>query len=112
MLYERWQKVVQDRGNEVALRDLASGRCWTFAQMNREAETPLTDNPAMVFPQGHSPEFIFTVLRAWRWRRVVCPLEAHHQPLAISPPSAPCCHLKTTPVTTGVPRAVAFTEEQ
>ena len=112
MLYERWQKVIQDRGNEVALRDLASGRSWTFAQLNRESETPLPGNPPMVFPQGHSPEFIFAVLRAWRWGAVVCPLEAHHQPLTVPPPSAPCCHLKTTPVTTGVPRAVAFTEEQ
>jgi acyl-coenzyme A synthetase/AMP-(fatty) acid ligase len=112
MLFECWQKVAQDRRNEVALRDLASGRCWTFAQMNREAETPLPDHPVMVFPQGHSPEFIFTVLRAWRWHRVVCPLEAHHQPLVVPPPPAPCCHLKTTPATTGVPRAVAFTAEQ
>ena len=84
MLYERWQKVVRDRRNEVALRDLASGRSWTFAQLDREAETALPDNPAMVFPQGHSPEFIFTVLRAWRRGAVVCPLEAHHQPLAVS----------------------------
>jgi acyl-coenzyme A synthetase/AMP-(fatty) acid ligase len=43
---------------------------------------------------------------------MVCPLEAHHQPLAVSPPLPPCCHLKTTPAITGVPRAVAFTEEQ
>lgn len=112
MLYDAWQKVIQDRGNEVALRDLASGRRWTFARMNREAETPLPDNSAMVFPQGHSPEFIFTVLRAWRWGRVVCPLEPHHQPFAVPPPPVPCCHLKITPATTGVPRAVAFAEEQ
>jgi long-chain acyl-CoA synthetase len=112
MLYERWQKVVHERRNEVALRDLASGRSWTFAQLNRESETPLPDNSAVVFPQGHSPEFIFAVLRAWRWGRVVCPLEPHHQPLAVSLPPAPCCHLKVTPATTGVPRAVAFTEEQ
>jgi len=112
MLYEHWQKVVQSRRNEVALRDLASGRCWTFAQLNRESETPLPDNPPMVFPQGHSPEFIFTALRAWRRGAVTCPLEAHHRPLAVPPPPAPCCHLKTTPATTGVPRAVAFTAEQ
>ena len=112
MLYERWQKVLQERGDEVALRDLASGRSWTFAQLDRESETRLSGDPAMVFPQGHSPEFIFTVLRAWRWGAVVCPLEAHQRPLTVSRPPAPCCHLKTTPVTTGVPRAVAFTEEQ
>jgi long-chain acyl-CoA synthetase len=112
MLYEHWQKVIQDRGNEVALRDLASGRSWTFAQLDRESNTRLPGNPEMVFPQGHSPEFIFTVLRAWRWGAVVCPLEVHQQPMTVSRPPAPCCHLKTTPVTTGAPRAVAFTEQQ
>ena len=113
MLYERWQKVVRERRNEIALRDLASGRCWTFAQLNDEAETPSPGNPAMIYPQGNSPEFIIAVLRAWRERIVVCPLEAHHQPLAVSPPpTMPCCHLKTTPASTGVPRAVAFTQEQ
>jgi long-chain acyl-CoA synthetase len=112
MLYNAWQKVIQDRGDEVALRDLASGRSWTFAQMDREAQTSLPDKSAMVFPQGHSPEFIFAVLRAWRWGRVVCPLESHHQPLAVPLPPPPCCHLKTTPATTGVPRAVAFTGAQ
>ena len=112
MLYDAWQKVIQDRGDEVALRDLASGRSWTFAQLDRESETRLSGAPVMVFPKGHAPEFIFDVLRAWRWGVVVCPLEAHHQPLAVLPPRAPCCHLKTTPATTGVPRAVAFTAEQ
>ena len=112
MLYDAWQKVIKDRGDEVALRDLASGQSWTFAQMDREAQTPLPDKSAMIFPQGHSPEFIFTVLRAWRRGRVVCPLEAHHRPLAVPLPPPPCCHLKTTPATTGVPRAVAFTEAQ
>ena len=112
MLYDAWQKVIQHRGDEVALRDLASGQSWTFAQMDREAQTPLPDKSVMVFPQGHSPDFIFTVLRAWRRGRVVCPLEAHHRPLTVPLPPPPCCHLKTTPATTGVPRAVAFTESQ
>jgi acyl-coenzyme A synthetase/AMP-(fatty) acid ligase len=112
MLYERWQKVVQERRNEIALRDLASGRCWSFAQLDGEAEIPVPGNPAMIHPQGNSPEFIIAVLRAWRRQAVVCPLEAHHQPPAVSPPLPPCCHLKITPVSTGVPRAVAFTEEQ
>ncbi len=113
MLYERWQKVARERRSEIALRDLASGRCWTFAQLNDEAEKPALENPAMIYPQGNSPEFIIAVLRAWRERIVVCPLEAHHQPLAVSPPqNMPCCHLKTTPASTGVPRAVAFTQEQ
>jgi acyl-coenzyme A synthetase/AMP-(fatty) acid ligase len=112
MLYELWQKVVRERRNDVALRDLASGRCWTFSQLNQEAADPLPGNPAMVHPRGNSPEFIITVLRAWRGRAVVCPLEAHHSPPAAFPPPPPCCHLKTTPVSTGVQRAVAFTAEQ
>jgi acyl-coenzyme A synthetase/AMP-(fatty) acid ligase len=112
MLYECWQKIAQERHNEVALRDLGSGQSWTFAQLCREAEKSLPDNPGMVFPQGHSPEFIFTVLRAWRRSVVVCPLEPHEEPLTVSAPPAPCCHLKTTPAATGEPRTVAFTEEQ
>jgi acyl-coenzyme A synthetase/AMP-(fatty) acid ligase len=112
MLYEHWQRVVQERRNEIALRDLASGRCWTFSQLDAEAETPLPGNPAMSHPQGNSPEFIIAVLRAWRERIVVCPLDGHHQPLTDTPPQLPCCHLKTTPASRGVPRAVAFTQEQ
>jgi long-chain acyl-CoA synthetase len=111
MLYERWQKVVEDKRNEVALRDLASGHSWTFSQLNQESETPLLGNPAMVFPQGNSPEFIITVLRAWRMGVVVCPLEIQQQPPVISLPPASCRHLKITPAGT-VKRLVAFTEEQ
>lgn len=112
MLYERWQKIVQEKRNEIALRDLASGRCWTFSQLDQESESPLPGNPATIHPQGNSPDFVIAVLRAWRRQVVVCPLETHHQLLAVSPPPPPCCHLKTTPTRTGVPRAVAFTEEQ
>jgi acyl-CoA synthetase (AMP-forming)/AMP-acid ligase II len=85
MLYERWQKVARDRRNEVALRDLASGQCWTFAQLSRAAETTLPGKPAMVCPQGHSAEFIFAVLRAWRCDAVVCPIEPHDQPPSVPP---------------------------
>ena len=112
MLYERWQKVVQERQNEIALRDLGDGRCWTFSQLDGEAEIQVPGNPAMIHPQGNSPEFIIAVLRAWRRQAVVCPLEAYHQLPAVSPPLPPCCHLKITPVSSGVPRAVAFTEVQ
>jgi long-chain acyl-CoA synthetase len=112
VLYECWQRIAREWRNEIALRDLATGQSWTFAQLNREAENHLPGNPAIVFPQGHAPEFIFTVLRAWRQNAVVCPLEAHKQPLAVSTPLPPCCHLKTTPESTGVPRTVAFTEAQ
>jgi acyl-coenzyme A synthetase/AMP-(fatty) acid ligase len=112
MLYERWRKVVRERRNEIALRDLGDGRCWTFSQLNDEAENPLLETPVIAYPQGNSPGFIFAVLRAWRERIVACPLEAHHQLLDVSPPRPPCCHLKITPASRGVPRAVVFTGEQ
>jgi acyl-CoA synthetase (AMP-forming)/AMP-acid ligase II len=112
MLYERWQKITRDRRHEVALRDLASGQCWTFAQLERAAETPAPGRPEMICPQSHSPEFIFAVLRAWRSRAVVCPLEPHERPPSVPPPPPPCCHLKITSATTGAPRTIAFTGEQ
>ena len=112
MLYERWQKITRDRRHEVALRDLASGQSWTFAQLERAAETPAPGRPEMICPQGHSPEFIFSVLRAWRFRAVVCPLESHERPPSVPPPPPPCCHLKITSATTGAPRTIVFTEEQ
>ena len=90
MLYERWQQVVEERQNEIALRDLASGRCWTFSELRKEAEIPQVEKPSMIYPQGNSPEFILAVLRAWRGGIVVCPLDSHHQPLAVSPPLRPC----------------------
>jgi long-chain acyl-CoA synthetase len=111
MLYELWQKNVLDRRNEVALRDLASGRCWTFAQLDREAETSEPVNSAIIYPQGNSPEFIVAVLQAWRRGAVVCPFDTHHQPLVAVPPPA-SRHLKITPASTGQPRAVVFTEGQ
>ena len=112
MLYERWQKVIQNRRNEIALRDLASGQSWTFAQLNRESEHALHGNDPIVFPQGNSPEFIFTVLRAWRLNITICPLETQQKPPVVPPPPQPCCHLKITPAGTGTGRTVAFTAEQ
>jgi len=112
MLYERWQKVVQARRNEIALRDLASGRSWTFSELQAEAEGSPLDAAAVVYPRGNSPAFILEVLRAWRAGVVVCPLDAQAPPQAVAPPPPPCCHLKLTPASLGAPRAVAFTPEQ
>ncbi len=38
MLYERWRQVAQERGNELALRELASGQQWAFAELARRIE--------------------------------------------------------------------------
>jgi long-chain acyl-CoA synthetase len=112
MLYECWQKVVQGRKSDVALRDLATGQQWTFSQLQTESEKSVPGHSSFVCPQGNSPEFILTVLRAWRGGVCVCPLDSHQQALAVPPPPAPCCHLKITPASMGAPRAVAFTGEQ
>ena len=112
MLYERWRQQAREREREVALRELSSGRQWSFGELARAVESsPVGDEP-VVWPQGQSAEFIFAVLRAWRSGAVVCPLEPEQSPPAFPLPPAPCRHLKITSATTGAPRAVAFTEEQ
>jgi len=112
MLYERWRKVAQERGKDVALRELSSGRQWSFAELVCAADSSPNRSGAIVYPQGHTAEFVLTVLRAWQSHSIVCPLEPDQSPPAVPLPPAPCVHLKTTSATAGVPRAVAFTAEQ
>lgn len=94
------------------MRDLASGESWTFSELSREGEQPLDDNRGIVFLQGNSPQFVISVLRAWRSQSIVCPLEAQQPPSNLPLPPKPCCHLKITPAGTGARRVVAFTGEQ
>lgn len=113
MLYERWQKVVREKRCEIAMRDLASGQSWTFSDLDRESEGSLPDNHSgIIFPQRTGPQFIISVLKAWRSGTVVCPLEMQQQPPGLPLPPKPCCHLKITPAGTGAGRVVAFTGEQ
>src|SRR5512146_1311549 len=109
MLYERWRRVAQDNRNEVALREAATNRHWTFGELATLAERPLASGQGMVYPQGNAADFIFAVLQAWRWGAVVCPLELDHQPPPVAMPPAGCCHLKLTSATTGSARLIAFT---
>jgi long-chain acyl-CoA synthetase len=112
MLYERWQKVVEEKRNEVAMRDLASGQSWTFSELNGESQAGSPDPGGIIFPQGNTPQFIISVLKAWRFQTVVCPLETHQLAPNLPLPPKPCCHLKITPAGTGAGRVVAFTAEQ
>lgn len=112
MLYERWCHIAAAHRNEVALRDLASGRRWTFGELLAAGGTRSVGGSAFVFPQGHSPEFILDLLAAWRSGKVVCPLEPGQTPPQVPAPPASCVHLKTTSATTGAPRLVAFTAAQ
>ena len=108
MLYERWRHVARTRGDEMALRDMSTGRQWSFAELARLTETSAAD--AIVYPQG--TDFICSVLRGWRAQAVVCPLEAGEKPPVVPLPPHPCCHLKTTSATTGAPRTIAFSADQ
>jgi long-chain acyl-CoA synthetase len=111
MLYERWRQTAAARPDELALRDVSSGRRWTFAQLADEAEQHRTPE-GLVHPQGNGPEFILTLLAAWREERMVWPLEPGPLPPSITPPPCHCTHLKSTSGTGGEPRLAAFTPAQ
>ncbi len=106
-----------ERRDELALRDFAAGRSWTFGELFAAGEKgrPVS-SPAsfgkIIFPAGHSTEFIFQLLAAWRENKVVCPLEGGQSPPEILPPPKNCIHLKSTSATGGTARFVAFTGEQ
>jgi long-chain acyl-CoA synthetase len=111
MLYERWRHIAAARPRELALRDGSSGRRWTFAQLADEAHRrPAPEG--LVHPQGCGPEFILTLLAAWREQRVVWPLEPGPAPPPMPGPPAHCAHLKSTSGTVGQPRVAAFTPAQ
>ena len=113
MLYDHWRHVAKNSPNSIALRDLGNGDAWTFQELlNRTERHSLIQEP-VVFPQGVSADFIFTVLQAWRSNRVVCPVESGQTiPSIQGQLPAGVIHLKSTSATTGAPRLVAFTAAQ
>ena len=119
MLYERWRQIAGKRRNAIALRDFASGQRWTFSELFAAGESwkeaPFA-GPAkaagIVFPRGHSPEFILGLLAAWRENKMVCPLESGQLPLEVPRPPKQCVHFKFTSATGGAARLVAFTADQ
>jgi long-chain acyl-CoA synthetase len=113
MLYERWRQIARGCPGEIALRDLASNRHWTFRELEMAADVPRDDSQKIAFPTGLSAEFILSVLRAWRSGKIICPVEADQRAPEI-PPGLPAeiTHLKMTSGTTAAPRFVAFTAPQ
>jgi long-chain acyl-CoA synthetase len=113
MLYERWRQIARAWPAKVALRDLALQRQWTFRELEMEGEKPATGSGNFAFPKGASADFVLDVIRAWRAKRIVCPLEMDQVPPEVAPglPSE-IAHLKMTSGTTGAPRFVAFTGAQ
>ena len=112
MLYERWCALARDREREIAVRDAATGRRWTFGQLRAAAETISPTERKIIFPRNTFPEFLFDVLAAWRNGQVVCPLEPGQSAPQVPEPPSKIVHLKLTSATGGVPRLVAFTAAQ
>ncbi len=122
MLYERWCQVAVEAGEAIALRDLAGGRAWTFAELHTAGERSPEPPGVVVCPRGNGPDFVLAVLQGWRWRRVVCPLEPGQAvPGAVAEAGDDAvlaqsldgsAHLKLTSATTGAPKLIAFTAEQ
>ena len=114
MLYDRWRQISQAQARELALRDEATGRSWSFAQLASAAESgdAGVQTDGVAFPQGNTAGFVIEVLRAWRIRRAVCPLDAGQARLDLGNLPAGCAQVKTTSATTGAARAILFTEEQ
>lgn len=96
----------------MALRELGSGRQWTFAQLAESVERAPATADAIAFPQGMSSGFVLSLLRAWRQGQVVCPLESGQPPPSLGEPPKHIVHLKTTSATIGQPRLVALTARQ
>jgi Acyl-CoA synthetases (AMP-forming)/AMP-acid ligases II len=113
MLYERWRQIARAFPTALALRDVASGKQWTFAELAAEAEQGSEPAEPVVFPRGISAEFVLDVLRGWRFGKRVCPLESEQNVPEITPglPET-IVHLKLTSATTGAARLIAFTAEQ
>src|SRR5476651_2273814 len=103
MLYERWKKISAARRNETALRDFTSGKRWTFGELFSEGEKRGAKGE-IIYPQTHSPEFIFQLLAAWRENKTVCPLEPGQSPPKILQPPKNCVHFKSTSATGGAAR--------
>jgi acyl-CoA synthetase (AMP-forming)/AMP-acid ligase II len=113
MLYDCWRETARAGGDQLALVDLADGRRWTFRQLDAASEQGQKPAEPIAFPQGTGAEFVLAVLRAWRHRQLVCPLEPG-QPAPALPGVWPAniAHFKTTSATTGTPRLVAFSGAQ
>jgi len=111
MLYERWREILRESRDAIALRDLPSARQWTFEELDAAAQSQAAEG-RVTFPTGSGPEFVISVLQAWRHGQITCPLEASQSPPEFPEPPKGIVHLKVTSATTGPAKLVAFTAEQ
>jgi acyl-coenzyme A synthetase/AMP-(fatty) acid ligase len=111
MLYERWRVLSSGRRKDLALREFASGRRWTFGELFDAGAARPAGRGNVVTATGSSADFILDLLAAWRESKTACPLEPGQTQPGFAPP-ANCVHLKSTSATGGTPRWVAFTADQ
>ncbi len=112
MLYKRWRQIANDLPNETALYDLASGQRWTFSELAEIAESSSPPTERVIFPEGITSKFIFSVLQGWRFGKIICPLDAGQSAPTFADLPKNCVHLKLTSASTGPTRVIAFTAEQ
>ncbi len=111
-LYARWLSVAATRDTEMAVRELTSGREWSFADLRDLARTA-PPSPAILYSTARGIDLILDVLRTWRDGTVLVADDGSGG----GPPSRwvvepGICHLKITSGSTGVPRYVRFRAEQ
>jgi long-chain acyl-CoA synthetase len=111
-LYEKWLATARTFKSERALIDISSGKSWTFDDLLRESERNTSPLDRIIFPRGAGPEFIFSILQAWRTNSITCPLEAAQSPLQLPIPPSNIAHLKLTSATSGAAKCIAFTGPQ
>src|SRR5688572_13571525 len=109
MLYERWRQMASEYSGELAILGAQTA---TFGELARWVENAPAPSEPILFPQGHTLEFVRAVLLAWRTGRVVCPLEPGQAAPVVYDLPKNCTHLKMTSATTGPARMIAFRDEQ
>ena len=110
-LYELWLATAKRFATETAIFACAGGRGWTFHELFTEAERE-TVSAKVIFPKGNGPEFILSLLRAWRSGSVACPLDAGQSAAALANLPDTCAHVKITSATSGGSKSILFTAEQ
>ena len=110
-LYELWCATAKRFATETAIFACGGERAWTFHELFTEAERE-TAPAKVIFPEGNGPQFLLSLLRAWRNGSVACPFDAGQSvPVLANLPGA-CAHVKTTSASSGGPKSILFTAEQ
>ncbi len=110
-LYRQWLAVAQEHAGTIALRELASGRQWSFDELRGlAAQAPAS--PPLLHSTARGLALVLDVLRAWRDGALLVPDDGSGM---VPPPGLlgrGLSHLKVTSGSTGRPRYVMFRAAQ